>query len=290
MTTPPHDPLDPLATSDASMGETTPLDPSPYASVQSDKGHSSSTADTAKDEAKNVKDAAAGATQQVADTAKEQAGQVASDVREQTRQLADETRNQLSSQVTSQRDRAVGGLRSLGDELRTMSEQSGQSGVGTQLAREGGDITHKVADFIEQREPAQLLDEVRSYARQKPGTFLIGAAVAGALVGRLTRGAVAARQSDDDAGSGIDSHHTGYDQTTSASYLGTPADLTSVEVGYSEVAPAYGSPQMDQLAYPADSSDYATDTGAYVPEEPGAYDIGGEQPSTTYPPEQGYRS
>jgi uncharacterized protein YjbJ (UPF0337 family) len=298
MTTSHNDPLDPLGTTDQPVGEVTPMDPTPYAAGEYDSDTSAeapSTTDTAKNEAKNVKDAAAGATQQVVGTAKEQAGQVVSDVRDQTRQLADQTRTELSSQAAGQRDKAVGGLRSLGDELRSMSDQGGQSGLATQLAREGAEITHKVADFIERREPAQLLDEVRSYARRKPGTFLIGAAVAGVVVGRLTRGVIANRSSDD-AADGPSELGTGYTQTTPASYLGSPVESAAVLEVYTEDTPAYGSAQMDQLAYPAEAAEYVpeetqvTDAGAYVPEEPGPYDAAGEQSSATYPSDQGYRS
>ncbi|GAB3951736.1 hypothetical protein GCM10027614_54210 [Micromonospora vulcania] len=46
-----------------------------------------------------------------------------------------------------------------------------------------------------------MLDDVRTYARRHPGTFLAGAAVAGLLVGRLTRG-LTASGSDGSAGGG----------------------------------------------------------------------------------------
>jgi hypothetical protein len=243
MTTSPNEPVDPLVTTDRPWDEPQLADPTPYSADTSDDNASSSTTDTAKDEAKNVQAAATDSARQVAGTAQEQAAKVASDVRDQTRQLADETRKQLSGQAVDQRDRAVGGLRSLGDELRDMSDKAEQSGIGSQLAREGGDLTHKVADFIEQREPAQLLDEVRTYARRNPGTFLIGAAVAGVVVGRLTRGAIAAKQSDDSQpaiGSG------------DSSYL--ISDSSPIE----DSVPAYGSAQMDQLAYPAHDIDETT--------------------------------
>jgi len=154
---------------------------------------SSSPTDTARDQAQQVKDSAADAASQVTQAATEQAQQVTQDVRRQAKQLADETKNQLSEQASSQRDQAVSSLRSLGDELGSMSDSSPQSGLGTQLAREGSDLTRKVADFLEQREPTQLLDEVRHLARRRPGAFLIGAALAGVAVGRLTRGAASAR-------------------------------------------------------------------------------------------------
>jgi uncharacterized protein YjbJ (UPF0337 family) len=305
MTTSPHGPLDPLETDQP--GEVTPLDPTTTYATGYDTGsttgydtgstsESPSTTDTAKNEAKNVKDAAAGATSQVAGTAKEQAGQVVSDVRQQTRQLADETRTQLTSQVSGQQHKAVGQIRSVGDELRSLaSGEGGQSGIVSQLAHEGADLTHKVADFIEQREPAELLDEVRRYARRKPGTFLIGAALAGVVVGRLTRGVVANR-SDSDSSGNRGNLGTGYAGVTPSSYLGTPVDGAPVGQVYTEDTPAYGTAQMDQLAYPTEGADYTTessyvaDSGSYLPEEPGPYDVAGEQSTTTYPSDQGYRS
>ena len=36
---------------------------------------------------------------------------------------------------------------------------------------------------------ADLLDDIRSFARRKPGAFLLGAAVAGIVAGRMFRGA-----------------------------------------------------------------------------------------------------
>lgn len=160
-------------------------------------GESTSTADAAKEEAKNVKDTTAQATQQVTETAKQQAGQVASDAKQQAQQLASQAKSQLSDQATSQRDKAAEGLRSLGSEFRTMAESSEQSGLGSQLARQGADLAEQAADFLSQREPTELIDEVRDFARRRPGGFLAGAALAGVVVGRLTRGAKSARASDD---------------------------------------------------------------------------------------------
>ncbi len=210
MTTP-HDPLTPggptYPPGAFSPTETTvpPMPPTGVGNVSDsafpgDSADSSgSVTDTARDQAQQVKDSAADATSQVAQTGKEQVRQVTDDVRSQAKQLAGETKNQLTEQASSQRDRAVSSLRSLGDELSSMSQSSEQSGVGTQLAREGSDLTHKAANFLEQRDPTQLLDEVRNLARRRPGAFLVGAAVAGVVAGRLTRGAVSAR-SDDSSG------------------------------------------------------------------------------------------
>lgn len=158
---------------------------------------SSSTTETAKEQAKNVKDTTAQATQQVTETAKQQAGQVAGDVKQQAQQLATQTKSELSDQAISQRDRAADSLRSLGGEFRTMAESSDSSGLGTQLASQGADLAEQMADFLAQRDPSQLLDEVRDFARRRPGGFLMGAALAGVVVGRLGRGVMSARSNDD---------------------------------------------------------------------------------------------
>jgi len=60
----------------------------------------------------------------------------------------------------------------------------------------------ELAEWLEQRDPGTLLDEVRGLARRKPGTFLLGALAAGVVAGRLTRGAVDASKDQDVNGSG----------------------------------------------------------------------------------------
>jgi hypothetical protein len=78
-------------------------------------------------------------------------------------------------------------LRSLGDQLRSAVDKGEQPGPADDLVRQASDRISKVADWLEQREPGQVVEEVREFARRRPGAFLGGAAVAGLLVGRLTR-------------------------------------------------------------------------------------------------------
>jgi hypothetical protein len=136
-----------------------------------------------------VSQAATQAAGQVAQSTKEQAGEVASEVGRQARDLAGEARAQARDQAGRQRDRAVSGLRTLGHELDEMAERGEQSGVATEIARQLSSRSRDVAGFIEQREPGELLEEVRSFARRRPGVFLVGTALAGVAVGRLTRAA-----------------------------------------------------------------------------------------------------
>ncbi|WP_329000034.1 hypothetical protein OHA18_37075 [Kribbella sp. NBC_00709] len=143
-------------------------------------------AETARDQAGQLKETSADAAREVAGTVKEKVSDVTSDVRAESRRLASQTRQELVGQASQQKDRAATALRSVSDELRGMAED-GQSGLGSQLARQGAEFTDQAADFLQQHEPADLLDEVRGYARRKPGTFLLIAAAAGVVAGRLTR-------------------------------------------------------------------------------------------------------
>jgi hypothetical protein len=164
---------------------------------------------TAKDEAADVGQSAKEATGQVASTATEQAKDVALETKRQAKDLIGQAGTQVTEQAGAQKDKAVGGLRSIADELRSMAEGNGaQSGMTADLARQAAEKAQELAGWLDQRDPGSLLDEIRQLARRKPGSFLIGAALAGVAAGRLTRGAVAGSQSD--AAQGVS---TGYAPT-----------------------------------------------------------------------------
>lgn len=209
-------------------------------------GDSSSTTDAAKQEAQSVKDTTTQATQQVAETAKQQATQVAGDAKQQAQHLASQAKTEVSSQVTSQRDRAADTLRSLSEEFRGMADSSSESGLGATLARQGADLSQQAADFLSQRDPSQLLDEVRTFARKRPGGFLVGAALAGAVVGRLSRGAMSARSSDN---SSYDSSQSAqFDAVRASAAPPTGYDIYSGPTSAAPVTPSGWSPAAAQPA------------------------------------------
>jgi hypothetical protein len=148
----------------------------------------SSTTEVAKEQAGRLGQTAAGAGGQVAQTAKEQAQNVVGEARQQARDLVGEARMQVRDQAGSQKGRAVQGLHALGDELEQMAQSSGQSGLAAEVARQASSRTRELAHYLDRHEPGDLLEEVRSYARRRPVVFLAGAAVAGVVAGRLTRG------------------------------------------------------------------------------------------------------
>lgn len=148
-----------------------------------------STRDVAKDEARGVAQDAAEGARSTAATAKDQAGQVAGEAASQVKQLTEQARQELTNQGSAQKERATGGLRSLADELSGLvSGEAPSSGMVRDLAQEAADRVRSTADWLETHEPSDVLREVRGFASRRPGVFLLSAAAAGFLGGRLTRG------------------------------------------------------------------------------------------------------
>jgi len=150
-----------------------------------------STAAVAKDQAASVAGGAADAAQHVAGVAKDQVGQVAAEGGRQARELLGQAKSELSGQAQVQQDRVAGGLRALGVQLSSMAESSQDRGVATDLAAQAAEKAHQLAGWLEQRDPGSVLDEVRSFARHRPGAFLAIALGAGVVTGRLVRGLTA---------------------------------------------------------------------------------------------------
>lgn len=144
----------------------------------------------AKEQAQQVAGTAKQEGAHVASVAKQEAQSVAEQAKEQAATLMDQTRQELEAQSRVQKDRIADTLRSFTTDLEAMiSGQGAASGMAGDLAREVADRTRGLARTLQEREPGELLDEVRGFARRKPGTFLLGALAAGMVVGRLSRAA-----------------------------------------------------------------------------------------------------
>lgn len=165
---------------------------SDWSSTSSDDTSTGSAQEKATQVAQAAKDSGA----EVAQSAAEQAKTVAAEAGHQARDLVQEARAQLRDQAGGQQQKAVSGLRALVEELQAMAQGSGQSGPATEIAHQLADRGRQAADWLEQREPGDLLEEFRRLGRRRPGAVLAGAALAGVLAGRLTRGAAAANSAD----------------------------------------------------------------------------------------------
>lgn len=212
-----------------------------------------STADVAKGQASAVAGGAADAASHVAGVAKEQAGQVATEATRQVKHLVGQATTELSRQAQTQQGRAATGLRSVGDQLKAMASGEGQPGVAADLAQQAADKVHDVAGWLENKEPAELLEDVRSYARRRPGAFLAIALGAGLVAGRLVRGATTdpasvGKSSDKNTPQLSGPTPSAYPAPAASGYLASPPPLTA--------GSGYGTPASEWAAPAGGQGDY----------------------------------
>lgn len=165
-------------------------------SAASSGGGSGGSSSGAKEQARQAAGTAAQESKHVADVAQGEAQKVASEASSQVRGLVSQASAQVEEQSRTQLGRLAQTLRSFGEDLERMASQG--EGPASGLAQEAADRTRGLASQLEGREPRDLLEDVRSFARRRPGAFLSGALVAGVVAGRLTRGAKAAQDGSSD--------------------------------------------------------------------------------------------
>ncbi|MGY1740638.1 MULTISPECIES: hypothetical protein [unclassified Blastococcus] len=235
-----------------------PPPPSPGTGATSPTaGGSPSTTDVAKDEARNVSQTAAQSAGQVASTAADQAKEVVQETKAQAQDVLAQGRDQLRQQVVSQQQKAGQGLAGLADALRGMADGNAPApGPAADLVKQGASSLQQFADALQNREPADLLDEVRRFARRKPGTFLLGAALAGVVAGRLT--------------SGVKAAHTDSGPSSSSGTYRTQANYVdpAPAYGYGETAGVYSESTTGYGTSTYGTETYGTTTGAPVPPPP----------------------
>lgn len=162
-----------------------------YGEVPSGDTAGTSRKEAAKEEAAGVARTAKGSAQNVAHTAKDEAANVAAEVKYSAQDLLSQAKSGLTSQAGTQQQKAAEGIRTISSQLHSMASAPDQQGMASDLIRQAAQRSESVASWLENRQPGDLLGEVQKFARNRPGTFLLLAAGAGVLAGRLTRGLTA---------------------------------------------------------------------------------------------------
>ncbi|NHC24173.1 hypothetical protein G6553_13455 [Nocardioides sp. IC4_145] len=229
------------------------------------------TTDTsATDRAQQAASTAAEEGRHVAGTAADEAKQVAGQAAQQARSVVNDALGQATSQAQeqarTQRDRLVSTLGSLGEDLDGMAQQA-PAGLATDLTRQAADQVRSLSSRLDGREPGELLDDVRRFARQRPGTFLLGALAAGVVAGRLLRGA-----SDGIAGA-----------AAAPSTPTAPSASTAPTIPAAPMPPSPPTPPTQTSAFASGTGSLGTDVGVT-----GGAVTGDDQPpsgtATTNPP------
>jgi hypothetical protein len=231
--------------------EATPIADELSAAGSTDTSADSSSSDTsAKERAQEAASTAKEQGAEVAATAADEAKHLASEATAKASDLLADVRAQVDEQSRTQLNGLASKLGELGDELDGLIRGDGQTeGTVTDLARQLSDRTRALSNHLSEREPSDLVADVRSFARRRPGAFLVGAAAAGLLAGRLTRGAKKANDTS---------------TTTSSATTGSATPTTTAPVTTAPVTTTT-------------TSTYATDTSVIGAEVPLGQNTGGPQ-------------
>lgn len=189
----------------------------------------------AKDQAQQVGSTAKEQASNVASTAKEQASNVASDAVGQAKELYGQATSQLSDQAGKQQKNAATTLRTFGDDLAGMHGQQDANGLAAELVQNLSQRAGRVADWLEDREPAEVLDEVKQFAARRPGLFIGLAAVAGIVAARATKALVAEAKPSHDEAAGT---HVSQSSATSGRPVAQPVEYEGSVAPVAPVAPA----------------------------------------------------
>jgi hypothetical protein len=188
-----------------------------------------------RDEASSLAHDAGDAGRKVAHTAKDETKQVASETGRQAKNLLSEAGSELKDQAAAQQSKAAAGIRSIGDELSAMANSSSDGGVASSMVAQAAGRVDSVASWLDARDPGSLLNEVKQFARRRPGVFIAIAVGAGIAAGRLTRALTAPAESKMRSSGGQDFRSTDLDPgPVESGYIAADAGVVG---GYEPVAP-----------------------------------------------------
>lgn len=161
----------------------------------------SAKAGAATHEAADTAKAAGHAAQGVVESSAHEAAAVASEAKAQLGDLVAQSGRELSDHAATQQQRVADSLSTMGDDLTRMADADENGGIAGDLVRRAAGHVTTVGSWLADRDPQQLMKDVASFARRRPGTFIAVAAVAGIVAGRLGR-AIAAGSTDGGATAG----------------------------------------------------------------------------------------
>jgi hypothetical protein len=174
----------------AAAGTDMPLAPPP-GPLESETGPQSDSGKgrEAKEEARALAHEGMDSAKHVGRTAKREAEEVLDEAKAQASNLLSELGSDVREQAGTQQLRISANLRQISGELRNMLDASDATGTASLLVDQAARHSGNAANWLEERDPDDLLEEVKGFARRRPGAFLGIALGAGLLAGRITRNA-----------------------------------------------------------------------------------------------------
>lgn len=125
---------------------------------------------------------------EIAQDVRRHSTQMVNEATQQVHSVSEEVMTQLQEHAGTQTERAATQLRTFSEQARALAEgRTEEAGQLPQLAQEA---TQRLGAFAQRLETGGIdgaMDDVRTFARRKPGTFLLIAGAAGFLGGRMLR-------------------------------------------------------------------------------------------------------
>jgi len=130
-----------------------------------------------------------GATESLA-AVKQEVSAATSDMAGQARNLLDQSRSQVRTEAQAQTEKLSQSLRQVGTQMHALANgRPEEAGPVADYARQAAEHVSRYAESIQGKGLDGVLRDTQDFARRRPGTFLLGALVAGAVAGRLVRNA-----------------------------------------------------------------------------------------------------
>lgn len=123
----------------------------------------------------------------VGDVAKEEVSHLVDEATDQGRGLLSETSERLKGEAQNQSQRVAENLRTVSSDLRTMAHSADESGTAVTWVRMGADRFDAWAERFEDRGFDGLIEDVGTFARRTPMTFLALTFGAGLIAGRAIK-------------------------------------------------------------------------------------------------------
>ena len=117
----------------------------------------------------------------------ETAGETGSDVRSDAQQLTSSAANRIHGELDARKGTAATQAKSVSKAIdRAGGELDDSAPEWLRSAfRKGAQQVQRFADTLENKDSRQIVDDVRTFARDNPGTFLAGCAAAGFAAARI---------------------------------------------------------------------------------------------------------
>jgi len=120
----------------------------------------------------------------------------------QTQNLLGQASEQISAQAGEQTQRLAQNIRQLAQHFSQMAGAGEPGTTAHSLVQTASQHADRAAGYLDNKQPGELVADLQSLGRRRPGAFLLGAAIAGIAVGRLAGAAKRATPDESSTPSG----------------------------------------------------------------------------------------